>query len=213
MSGRRDRETDLLAIRAKPPYTHPMCSLCDFTFVGLAMPQLPMLASYADALRQGWSPQTDRDVSGEQLAQIAVDPQAFLASLADDQPPGRTRKLPDGRVVEILPQRVRWIWDGAFCGAINLRWAAGTSALPDYVLGHIGYAVVPWKRGHGLAKRALRHILEEAREVGLTQVDISTATDNVASQRVILASGGRQIDTFVNPLFGDTRRHLYRIAL
>ena len=64
-----------------------MCSLCDLTFVGLAMPQLPMLASYADALRQGWSPHTDRDVSAAQLAEIAADPQGFLASLADDQPP------------------------------------------------------------------------------------------------------------------------------
>ena len=190
-----------------------MCSLCDLTFVGLAMPQLPMLASYADALRQGWSAHTDRDVSAAQLAEIAADPQGFLASLADDQPPGRTRELPYGRVVEILPQRVRWIWDGEFCGAINLRWATGRSDLPDHVLGHIGYAIVPWKRGHGLAKRALRHILGEAREVGLSQVDISTAEDNVASQRVILANGGVLVETFVNPLFGDTRRHLYRVTL
>ena len=194
-----------------------MCSRCDLTFVGLAMPQLPMLASYADALRQGWSPHTERDVSQAQLAEIIADPQAFLAGLADEQPPGRTRVLPYGRVVPILPQRVRWIWDGEFCGAINLRWApgltTGSTDLPDYVLGHIGYGIVPWKRGHGLAKRALRHMLVEAREVGLPHVDISTAEDNIASQRVILANGGILQETFVNPQFGDTRRHLYRIAL
>lgn len=190
-----------------------MCSRCDLTFVGLAMPQLPMLASYADALRKGWSPNTVVDVSAQQLAAIAADPQAFLATLADHQPSGRTRELSDGRVVDILPQRVRWIWDGEFCGAINLRWAAGRNDLPDSILGHIGYAIVPWKRGHGLAKRALRHILAEAREVGLGHVDISTAAGNPASQRVIVANGGVLIETFVNPEFGETRRHRYRINL
>ena len=190
-----------------------MCSLCDLTFVGLAMPQLPMLASYADALRQGWSPNTLRDVSQEQLSAIAEDPQAFLAMLDDNQPPGRTALLGDSRVVAQLPCRIRWIWDGAFCGAINLRWVAGTSDLPDYVSGHIGYAIVPWKRGHGLAKRALRHMLIEAREVGLAHVDLSTNADNVASQRVIAASGGELIDTLADPLPGGALKQLYRIKL
>jgi predicted acetyltransferase len=189
-----------------------MCAACDMTFVGFAAPQLPMLASYADALQRGWSPNTLRDVSGEQLAAIAADPQAFLATLADHQPP-RTRTLDDGRVVQLLPMRVRWIWDGAFCGAINLRWQPGTEDLPDFVSGHVGYAVVPWKRGHGLAKRALRHILSEAREVGLKHLDITTDDANVASQKVILANGARFIKVFVHAEFGPERRHLYRIDL
>lgn len=189
-----------------------MCSACDLSFVGFAMPQSAMLESYTDALRRGWSADTTRDVSGEHLARIAADPQAFLASLADDRVPG-DRTLADGRVMPNLPMRVRWIWDGDFCGAINLRWQPGTSALPEHVLGHIGYAIVPWKQGHGLAKRALRHMLSEAREVGLECVDVTAEDANVASQRVILANGGALIDSFVSSLHGPASRHRYRITL
>jgi predicted acetyltransferase len=42
------------------------------------------------------------------------------------------------------------MWDGEFCGSIGLRWLPGTEELPPHCLGHIGYAVVPWKRRLGL---------------------------------------------------------------
>ena len=56
------------------------------------------------------------------------------------------------------------MWDGEFCGSIGFRWQPGTSTLPPYVLGHIGYAVVPWKRGRGYATQALALLLPEARK-------------------------------------------------
>jgi predicted acetyltransferase len=189
-----------------------MCFACDMTFVGFAEPQLAMLASYVDALKQGWSPNTIVNVSVEQLADIAADPKAFLAVHADAREPG-TRTLADGRVVPVLPMRVRWIWDGTFCGAINLRWQPGTEDLPDYVSGHIGYSVVPWKQGHGLAKKALRHMLLEAREVHLKHVELTTDEDNVASQRVILANGGQFVQSEPPTAFISTTKHRYRINL
>lgn len=182
------------------------------TAVNFLMPTALMLASYADALRTGWSPSNVRDVSGEQLTALADDAAAFLATLADGQPP-RTRVLDDGRVVPLLPMRTRWIWDGMFCGVINLRWQPGTEALPPYVSGHSGYAVVPWQRGRGLATKALRHILSEARDVGLRHIDITTDADNVASQKVVLFNGGRLIEAFVTMELGPEPRHLYRIML
>lgn len=182
-------------------------------FIGFAMPQLPMIASYADALRRGFSPRTDIDTSAETLAAVERDPAAYVASLADGRPPG-TRQLPDGRTVPLLPMRVRWIWDGAFCGVVNLRWQPGAAALPDHVLGHIGYAIVPWRRGHGLAKRALRHMLSEAREVGLPEVTVATTADNPASQAVIRGNGGGVPAEFTVPDDPPgTVRLLYRIAL
>ncbi len=165
-------------------------------FFGLAEPQAAMLDAYADALRRGWSPSNTSDVSAEHLAAIAADPEAFLAKLLEQT---GTFALPDGTVVDKLPSIVRWMWDGDFCGAISLRYQPGTSQLPPLVSGHIGYAVVPWKRNHGYASKALRQVLDEARELGLTEVTITTQPDNLASRTVIQRNGGVCAGTWSHP--------------
>jgi predicted acetyltransferase len=187
-----------------------MCQMCELNFLGFAEPQELMLDGFRDALARGWSPSTDPHHAAAIRAAFERDPAAYLASVRDDAPPS-TFKLADGRVVDKLPMRMRWIWDGDFCGMINLRWQPGTSALPDHVLGHIGYGVVPWKRGHGIAKKALRHMLFEAREVGLVRVEVCTTVDNVASQRVIVANGGRSPEPFRHAESPTVDRLRYRI--
>ncbi len=127
---------------------------------------------------------------------IDEDPAAFVDGLDDPQGRGQPITLPDGSSVPRLPSLQRWLWDGEFCGSINFRWQPGTSALPPYVLGHIGFAVVPWKRGRGYAKQGLAALLPEARERGLDHVVLTTDPENIASQRVILSNGGRLIGQF-----------------
>jgi predicted acetyltransferase len=158
----------------------------------LVAPTLDRLAQYAAALDAGWSPDTTQDVSATQLAALRRDPEAFLVEL--------TRQ--DGMIVNAsglavprLPSRVFWLDDGEFCGVINLRFVEGSDALPDYVSGHIGYAVVPWKRRRGYATAALALILPVAREVGLKRIEITCDDDNEASRRVILKNGGKFIGT------------------
>lgn len=122
--------------------------------------------------------------------------------------------LPDGTAVNRLPGFRRWMWDGEFCGSIGLRWQHGTNALPPYCLGHVGYGVVPWKEGRGYAKAALAQLLPEAREVGLTVVEITTDPDNIASQRVIQANGGVLVEQFIKPAhYGSKPGLRYRIAV
>jgi predicted acetyltransferase len=105
------------------------------------------------------------------------------------------------------------MWDGDFCGSIGLRWQPGTSALPDYVLGHIGYAVVPWKRRLGYATRALALLLKEARREGLDHVVVTTDPDNEPSQKVILANGGFLVDRFRPTGYADRDHLRFRIPL
>jgi len=64
------------------------------------------------------------------------------------------------------------------------------------VLGHIGFAVVPWKQGQGRAKTALALILPEARRQGLRHVELTVDPANAASQRVIQACGGKLVERF-----------------
>ena len=156
--------------------------------ISLEIPGLAALPAYAAALATGWSPNTTRDVSGEQLAALRENPEAFIADL--NRRGGGTIRLGGGIEVPRLPSCERWIWDGEFCGRINLRFQEGTEALPAYVSGHIGYAVVPWKRRRGYATAALRLMLPLARAEGLAKVEITCDADNEASRRVILANGG-----------------------
>lgn len=180
----------------------------------LAHPGPEHLPEYAAALEKGWSPNTTRDVSAEELASIKADATAFLATMDDPKALAGDVKMPDGTMVKRLPGLKRFIWDQGFCGIINLRWQDGTDALPSYCSGHIGYSVVPWKRGCGYATRALAEILPVAREIGLGQVEISTDVDNIASQRVITANGGALIKEIDLPgTYGHTAGLLYIITL
>ena len=82
------------------------------------------------------------------------------------------------------------------------------------MLGHIGFAVVPWKRGRGLATRALALMLDEPLRLGLPHVEITATPDNLASQRVIEANGGLLVERFNKlPAYGGGEALRYRIPL
>ncbi len=184
--------------------------------MALVWPSLEYLPGYTDALRRHWSPDNVRgeEAALEHLAEIAADATAFITSLVDREARGGPIVLADGSTVTRLPGYQKWIWDGEFCGAIGFRWKPGTEELPPTCLGHIGYAVVPWKRGQGHATRALRDLLPEARAEGLRWVEITTDPDNVPSRRAIEANGGVIHHEFVKPAsLGGTPSVRYRIAL
>jgi predicted acetyltransferase len=153
----------------------------------LLAPSRAKLAQYQAALAAGWSPDTTQDVSRTQLAASRREPAAFLAELTRQD---GNLVTASGRIVPRLPSRVFWLDDGEFCGVINLRFKPGTEELPRHVNGHIGYAVVPWKRRRGYATEALRQLLPVAREVGLNRVQVTCDDDNEPSRRVIVANGG-----------------------
>lgn len=74
--------------------------------------------------------------------------------------------------------------------------------------------MVPWKRGRGYATEVLRLMLPEARAVGLDYVELTTDLDNPASQKVVLANGGRLVGQFFkDAAYGGAESLLFRIDL
>ena len=179
----------------------------------LVWPAPRYLAGYVDALKRGWSANTTRPAQArEELEAIAAGAARFLDQQVDRDAKGPPIVLPDGSSFPRLPGFRCWMWDGEFCGAIGLRWQRGTPALPPHVLGHIGYAVVPWKRRRGYATAALRALLPLAWAEGLPYVELTTDPDNVASQRIIETNGGRLVERFTMPPHYDRAEGLrYRI--
>ena len=129
--------------------------------VKLVTPTEDHIESYEAALVRGWSADNVRCkvAAAEELERLRSDPRSFLESMVDREAHGGPVTLPDGSTVPRLPGYRRWLWDGEFCGSIGFRWQRGTTALPPHCLGHIGYAVVPWKQRQGYATLALRLFL------------------------------------------------------
>lgn len=180
----------------------------------LIRPTVQHLDSYRAALCRGWSADNVRGAvaAAEELALIAADPIGFVAGMEDREAKGPMVTLPDGIQAKRIPGFRRWMWDSEFCGSISFRWQPGTTELPPHCLGHIGYAVVPWKQGQGIATRALAALLPEAWAVGLPFVELTTDPENFASRRVIEANAGVIVENFTKPAqFGSKPGLRYRI--
>lgn len=167
----------------------------------LITPSLDALPAFVDALRRDWSPDSSRHEAAirHHLKAIDRDPVRFILAQDDPDASGGDITLPDGTRVARLPGFHLWLWDGEFCGVIGARWQPGTTDLPPHCLGHVGYSVVPWKRRLGYATAALRLIVPRLRAVGLPFIHLATDSENLPSQRVILANGGRRVGAFRKP--------------
>ena len=187
----------------------------------MVLPTPERLPGYVAALQRGWSPDNIRAAvaAQEALAQIAIDPSPIFAVADDPQALGPQITTPDGTKRDRLPGLQRWLWDEdagdeGFAGSINLRWMKGHAPLPPFVLGHIGYAVVPWKQQRGYAAQALAQVLLLARGHGLPFVELTTDADNLPSQKVITANGGVMVEHFDKPaMYGGAASLRFRIDL
>lgn len=183
--------------------------------VKIIKPSVELIESYRQALAKGWSPNTVRvEAATEELVAIAKDSTAFINSLTDLEAKGSPIRMPDGSLAERLPGFIRWIWDGDFCGVVGFRWKPGTEELPAHVLGHVGYSVVPWKRGQGYATQALSELVKQIDFTGLKYITVTTDTENLASQKVAEKCGAVFYEEFEKPAaYGRTKGYRYRIQL
>lgn len=164
----------------------------------LVVPSVEHVPSHLAALESGWTFDSFFTGGSENEMDLAKNsPQLLIDTLLGLE--SQTVTLPDGAPVPRIPSTMRWMWDGEFAGSVNVRWQKDTTDLPAYVLGHIGYGVMEDRRGQGYASSALAQILPIAWESGLPFVELTTALDNIASQKVITNNGGFLIEEFSAP--------------
>ena len=181
--------------------------------VRLRSPDLVLLPQYLDALRRGWTPEADDDPEGAGaiLRTVEADPVAFVRWLFNPGGGGPPVELDDGTLVPRLAYVRYWIWTDGYCGEVGLRWRPGTSELPPYCDGHVGYAVVPWKRGSRLAAASVRELMPIARGFGLRWLDISMSAANAASIRVAETVGAVLQEEYVALEQGGIPARRYRL--
>jgi predicted acetyltransferase len=165
------------------------------------------MASFIDAMREGYSRDTLRPETPETIAAVADKPAWFLGQLLN---PPTTVVLPDGALGPRVPETILWYVEGeAFLGSISVRHSL--TPMLELWGGHIGYAVRPsaWGRGH--ASAMLAGMLDHVRaNLPLERVTLTANTQNLPSIRVIEKNGGTLRDTVPHPwVEGDEGRRYW----
>jgi predicted acetyltransferase len=175
----------------------------------LVRPAIQHMASFVDAMCEGYSRDTLRPETPETIAAIAEDPAWFLGLQLD---PPTTVVLPDGTTGERVPETILWYVEGdEFLGSVHLRhWLNDTLTLWG---GHVGYAVRPSAQGRGYASVMLAGMLDHARGRDLDRVMLTVNTKNPASIRVIEKNGGVLQDIIPHPWVEGDEGRRYWIAL
>ena len=160
----------------------------DLTNARLELPSEEYKASFIQAVREFQSEPYPfnsggmgryQDVSAEELD---ANFGSFLEELRDFS---SGRNLKPGMV----PQSTFWLIDNReFIGRASIRHFLNENL--TRVGGHIGYEIRPARRGRGYGKLILRMALRKARDLGIDRALVTCDSTNVASRKIIEASGG-----------------------
>jgi predicted acetyltransferase len=176
----------------------------------LVRPDGRYMASFIEALKEGYSRDTLRPETPQGIALVEADPDGFVKSQLE---PPRTVILPDGSTGQAVPQSVLWWVEGdRFLASFHVRHALNDTL--SQVGGHVGYAVRPTARGQGHASAMLAAGLDWIRaNLPLDRVLLTVNASNPHSITVIEKNGG-VFDKAIPHIWreGETALH-YWIAL
>jgi predicted acetyltransferase len=140
-----------------------------------------------------------------------VPPEAFAARFETMLHELAAARDPATAPPGVLPYEDFWLIDGdVWIGLLTLRLQLNEQFLQSG--GHIGYVIRPSKRRRGYGTALLRLGLGKARERGLLRVLLTCDETNVASRKVIEASGG-QLENAVTVEGQTTKKLRYWITL
>jgi predicted acetyltransferase len=121
----------------------------------------------------------------------------FEAFVEEERGHARGEYQPEGYV----PQSEFWLVDGEeYIGHVGIRHELNEHL--KTVGGHIGYTIVPSKRGLGYGNKILELALPKAKELGIDRVLLTCDVTNTASRKIIEKNGGVLENQIPNPETG-----------
>jgi predicted acetyltransferase len=168
------------------------------------------MASFVDALKEGYQRDTLREETPGAIAQIEREPAWFLRQV--NNPPAHV-VLPDGTLgVRVLETQLWYVDGDEFLGSVSVR-----HDLNEHLAkwgGHVGYAVRPSAQGKGHASAMLAGMLDHIRQaLPLERVTLTVNLKNPASMRVVEKNGGVFRDEVDHPWIPGDRGRRYWISL
>ncbi|WOV87236.1 GNAT family N-acetyltransferase [Sporosarcina oncorhynchi] len=138
-------------------------------------------------------------LDAEDLYKFEVENRAFFEEMVptrgDDYYMPEIFKFRHERLLEEQAEEISCFYlikdeDGSILGRINV-----VDMDESREVASLGYRVGKAHLGKGVAKKALRLLLETVKEHGVKQVNAKTTTTNIASQKVLERNGFEQIKT------------------
>ena len=153
--------------------------------IRLELPSIKYKESYLKAVREimekGAENESNEHYLRRNINDLENNFEEFVQELKDKKIKPKENRVPSTEF---------WIIDehNEYCGRISLRHSLNEQL--EKFGGHIGYDIIPSKRGNNYATKALTLCLKEAKKLGLEKVLLTCDNDNIASIKSIERNGG-----------------------